>query len=61
MHSAARPDGGEHVNNATIAAIVAMLINTVVCAAFATIDTYLITTAILAAALIMTIKGEHHG
>lgn len=42
--------------------IAALLLNAILCAAYATTpDTFMITTAILTAALILTLRGDRHG
>ena len=57
-----RAEGGDTVATATLTAIAALIINAILCAAFAgSVDTFIITNAILAAALVWTIKGERHG
>ena len=50
------------MSDATVAAFAALIVNTVLCAIYAgTPDSFLISNAILAAALVLAIKGERHG
>ena len=50
------------MSDATVAAFAALLVNTVLCVIFAgTPDSFIISNAILAAALVLAIKGERHG